>query len=80
MFQSNKYILPLDFYPRFFVDITETIKLKAQALNCYSHVNNRYNQLFETTISQNRIWGYQSTMNQNEKFAEAFSIIKYVSR
>lgn len=80
MYQSNKYILPLDFYPRFFVDITKTIKLKEKALDCYSYSHNRYKKLFEMTLKQNRVYGYQVTMNEDEAFAEAFQIIKFTER
>lgn len=80
MYQSNKYVLPMEFYPRYFVDITATIAAKQDALNCYGHAHNRYRQLFEMTIRQNQVWGYQSTMNRNETFAEAFSVIKFTER
>lgn len=79
-YQSNKYILPMDFYPRFFIDITKTIDLKIKALESYGYAHNRNNQLFEMTIKQNRVWGYQSTMNKDECYAEAFQIIKYIQR
>ena len=80
MYQSNKYVLPTDFYPRYFVDITKTVDLKKKALNCYGHAHNRYQQLFELTITQNRVWGFQTSMDQTETFAEAFSIIKFTER
>ena len=80
MYQSNKYILPTDFYPRFFVDITKTVELKQKALDCYGYSHNRYKQLFDMTIKQNRVYGYQVTMNQEEAFVEAFQIIKYTER
>ena len=79
-YQSNKYILPIDYYPRFFVDITKTIEKKIAALNCYGTSHNRYSQLFDMTIKQNRVWGFQSTMQNEEAYAEAFSIIKYVEK
>jgi N-acetylglucosamine malate deacetylase 1 len=80
VYQSNKYILPIDYYPRFFIDITETIELKKKALDCYSYSHDRYKQLFEMTIRQNRVWGYQTTMNNEKNYAEAFNIIKFVAR
>jgi len=79
-YQSNKYVLPVNYYPRFFIDITGTIKRKENALNCYRGLHNRDNKLFEITINQNKIWGYECTMNDNESFAEAFDIIKYTIR
>lgn len=77
-YQSNKYILPMDYYPRLYVDITKTVQKKIDALNCYGSSHNRYSQLFDMTIKQNRVWGFQSTMQNDEAYAEAFSIIKYV--
>jgi LmbE family N-acetylglucosaminyl deacetylase len=79
-YQSNKYILPVNYYPRYFVDITKTIDKKIDALNCYSYAHNRYKQLFEMTIKQNRVYGYQCNMNQNKTYAEAFKIIKFVEK
>lgn len=79
-YQSNKYVLPLDFYPRFFVDITDTIEQKKRALECYGISHNRYSNLFDITIQQNRVWGYQINMNNKETYAEAFGIIKFVQR
>ncbi len=79
-YQSNKYILPMDYYPRFYIDITKTIGKKKEALNCYGSSHNRYSQLFDMTIQQNRVWGFQATMRNEEAYAEAFSIIKYVER
>lgn len=77
-YQSNKYILPMDYYPRFYVDITKTVQKKIDALNCYGTSHNRYSQLFDMTIKQNRVWGFQATMNNDEAYAEAFSVIKYL--
>lgn len=79
-YQSNKYILPTDFYPRYFVDITSTVEKKKKALECYSGDHNRFNSLFNMTIQQNRVWGYQSSMNEKECYAEAFGVIKFVER
>jgi LmbE family N-acetylglucosaminyl deacetylase len=75
-YQSNKYILPEDFYPRLFIDITDTIKLKEKALNSYSSDHNRNNQLFNLTIKQNEVWGYQSNLSPSVTYAEAFHVIK----
>lgn len=79
-YQSNKYILPIDYYPRFFVDISDVINKKIDALNCYGSSHNRYSQLFDMTIKQNRVWGFQSTMQNEEAYAEAFTVIKYVEK
>ncbi len=77
-YQSNKYILPMDYYPRMYVDITDTVQQKIDALNCYGSSHNRYSQLFDMTIKQNRVWGFQATMQNEEAFAEAFNVIKFL--
>ncbi len=80
MYQSNKYVLPVDFYPRYFVDITDTISLKKFALDCYGSEHNRYQQLFDNTIRQNQVDGYRVNMQEGIRFAEAFSILKFTER
>lgn len=35
MYQSNGYLLEESYYPRFFVDISDTIEKKREALRCY---------------------------------------------
>jgi len=80
MYQSNKYIFPKDFYPRYFEDITETIELKKEALACYGEEHNRFNSLFEVTIDQNRVDGYKINMNKKESYAESFFVMKMVGR
>jgi LmbE family N-acetylglucosaminyl deacetylase len=80
MYQSNKYILPKDFYPRYFEDITETIELKKEALSMYGEGHNRYNSLFDMTIAQNRVDGYKINMNEKESYAESFVVMKMVGR
>ena len=80
MYQSNKYIMPRDYYPRIFVDITDTVELKRKALDCYSGAHDRYKSLFSITINQNRVYGYQINMEEKETYAEAFVPIKYVMR
>ena len=80
MYQSNKYVLPKDFYPRYFEDITDTIELKKEALSQYGEGHNRYNSLFDMTLSQNRVDGYKVNMNEKETYAESFVILKMVGR
>jgi len=80
MYQSNKYILPKDFYPRYFVDITDTIELKKRALACYGEGHNRFNSLFDMTIAQNRVDGYKTNMSEKEFYSESFYIMKMVER
>jgi len=80
MYQSNKYILPTVFYPRYFEDISETIELKKKALSCYGDAHNRFNSLFDMTITQNRVDGYKINMNETESYAESFMVMKMVGR
>jgi LmbE family N-acetylglucosaminyl deacetylase len=78
MYQSNKYILPHAFYPRIFVDITNTIDLKKQALACYSDGHNRFGNLFDLTIESNKINGFIAQKSNTHTYAEAFDLIKMI--
>ncbi len=80
MYQSNKYLLPQDFYPRYFVDITDTIELKKRALACYGEGHNRFSSLFDITTTHNRVDGYRVNMSEKESYAEAFVVLKMVER
>ncbi len=71
-FQSNGYVLENVFYPTFFVDISDYIDKKREALACYGKEHNRFDSLFEVTISRNQVWGYPNKC----KYAEGFNIIK----
>ena len=71
-YQSNRYLLPADFYPRIFSDITDFIDIKFNALSSYSADHDRFAKLFEQTKLQNEIWGYQMSMSSITKYAEAF--------
>ncbi len=73
-FQSNGYIIDNVFYPTFFVDISEYIEIKKNALSCYSSEHDRFNRLFETNIERNRIWGYANEV----QYAEGFKVVKYL--
>jgi len=77
-YQSNRYILPSDFYPRFFINITKTLSLKKKALSLYAKQggHNRNNRLFEETINQNKVWGYQSSLSKKSEYAESFVVHK----
>jgi len=77
-YQSNRYILPSDFYPRIFSDITDFANKKFEALNCYTGCHNRFNSLFDQTRKQNEVWGYQISMNKNLCVAEGFVPHKWV--
>jgi N-acetylglucosamine malate deacetylase 1 len=80
MYQSNRYILPENFYPRYFVDITKEIDLKIKALDCYSESHDRNGKLFELTVEGNRIHGYSATKQDKQTYAEAFHLVKFVQR
>ena len=71
-FQSNGYVLENVYYPTFFVDISDVINKKKDALSCYGKEHNRFGRLFETSIERNHIWGYANMVN----YAEGFNIIK----
>ena len=75
-YQSNLYITPNQFTPKFFVDITDYVELKIKALEQYTGDHNRFNSLFETNIERNRVWGYSNKV----KYAEGFMVQKYLLR
>lgn len=68
MYQSNIYIIPSQFAPNFFFDISDYIDKKKEALNQYSGDNNRNNVLFQTNIERNHIWG----VSNKTLYAEGF--------
>lgn len=74
MFQSNPYILTKTFSPMYFVDISPYIDKKREALAKYDAEHNRQGNLFETSISRNKVWGY----GIHAEYAEGFMIIKMV--
>lgn len=71
-YQSNGYILDDSFYPTFFVNISNYIEKKMNALSQYSDNHNRMNRLFSTIIERNHIWGYANEV----EYAEGFRVIK----
>lgn len=73
-YQSNGYILDNAFYPTYFVDISEFIDRKQQALECYGQEHNRFNRLFNNNIERNHIWGFANEV----EYAEGFRVIKIV--
>ena len=75
-FQSNGYILDNVFYPTYFVDISNFIEKKKQALRCYSTEHDRFNRLFETNIERNHTWGYGNEV----EYAEGFKILKFLQK
>lgn len=74
LYQSNLYILPKPFSPTFFVDISDTIDMKKEALYKYTGDHNRFNALFETNMERNRVWGYSNHVS----YAEGFIAQKYL--
>ena len=73
-YQSNGYILDNVFYPTFFVNISDYIDKKREALSQYGSEHNRMNRLFETVIERNHIWGYANEV----EYAEGFRIVKMI--
>ena len=73
-FQSNGYILDNVFYPTFFVNVSDFIDKKRQALASYGSEHNRMNRLFETVIERNHIWGYANEV----EYAEGFRVVKMI--
>lgn len=74
MYQSNMYILPVPYTPNIFIDISDYIDIKREALFQYTGDHNRNNALFQTNIERNHIWGYSNGF----KYAEGFVAHKYV--
>ena len=73
-YQSNGYILDNVFYPTFFVNISDYIDKKREALTQYGSEHNRMNRLFDTVIERNHIWGYANEV----EYAEGFRIVKMI--
>lgn len=71
-FQSNGYVLDNEFTPTYFVDISDFIEQKKQALACYGTEHDRLNRLFTTAIERNHIRGYANEV----EYAEGFRLIK----
>lgn len=73
-YQSNGYILDNAFYPVFFVNISDYVDKKKEALMRYGSEHNRMNRLFETVIERNHIWGYANEV----EYAEGFRVVKMI--
>lgn len=73
-YQSNGYILDNVFYPTYFIDISNYVQKKREALACYGNEHDRFNRLFETNIERNHIWGYGNEV----AYAEGFKIVKFL--
>ena len=73
-YQSNLYLPPRQFAPTWFVDISDYIHKKKEALFKYTGDHNRNNALFETNIERNHIWGYSNKV----EYAEGFMVRKFL--
>ena len=73
-YQSNGYILDNAFYPTFFINISNYVDKKREALSQYGSEHNRMNRLFETVIERNHIWGYANEV----EYAEGFRVVKMI--
>lgn len=76
MYQSNLYILPNPFTPTFFVDISDYIEKKREALCQYTGDHNRFHALFETNIERNHVWGYANHVQYAEGFVVQKALMK----
>lgn len=72
MYQSNPYIIYEHFCPNYYIDISEYVEMKREALGCYDAEHDRWGHLFSTNIQRNEIWGY----GNHVKCAEGFCAIK----
>ena len=72
MYQSNPYIIYEHFCPNYYIDISDFIEMKRDALACYDAEHDRWGHLFSTNIQRNEIWGY----GNHVKCAEGFCAIK----
>lgn len=75
-YQSNGYVLDEAYYPTYFVDISDFVEQKKQALMCYGEEHNRFNRLFEINVERNHIWGYSNKV----EYAEGFRPVKVLIR
>lgn len=75
-YQSNGYILNNPFYPTYFVDISNYIQQKIEALNQYGEEHNRFNRLFQINVERNHVWGFANKV----EYAEGFVPIKLLIR
>ena len=76
MYQSNMYILPVPYTPNIFIDISDYIDVKREALFQYTGDHNRNNALFQTNMERNHIWGYSNGVEYAEGFIAHKFLIK----
>ena len=75
-YQSNGYILDEAYYPTFFVDISDYVGKKIEALEQYGEEHNRFSRLFQINVERNHVWGYSNKV----EYAEGFLPIKMLMR
>ena len=75
-FKSNGYLSETGFLPNYFVDITDFVELKREALCAYSSPNNRKGRLFDSCIERNHFYGYSVGV----EYAEPFKILRMVEK
>ncbi len=76
MYQSNGYMYNMPFTPNYFVDISECINKKRNALAQYGSEHNRFDRLFELSIERCKVWGFANKC----EYAEGFKIVKMLYR
>lgn len=72
MYQSNPYIIYEHFCPNIYINISDTVEMKRNALKCYDSEHDRWGHLFDTNVQRNAIWGY----GNHTQYAEGFCAIK----
>lgn len=72
MYQSNPYITYEHFCPNYYIDISDFVEMKRNALACYDSAHDRWGHLFDTNVQRNEIWGY----GNHVKCAEGFCAIR----
>lgn len=72
LYASNGYLRTKAFSPNFFVDISDYINIKKDALSEYDKAHNRFGKLFSLSIEKNYIWGYANGCD----YAEGFYALK----
>jgi len=71
-YRSNGYVVDKEFHPTYFVDISDFVEQKKQALACYGSEHDRMNRLFTTILERNHIWGFANEV----EYAEGFQVLK----
>ena len=75
-YQSNGYVLDVQFTPTIFFDISKFVDKKKLALEQYGNEHNRFNRLFEINLKRNELWGYGNKC----EYAEGFMPVKWLEK